>query len=49
MLKNGVDNFVEIGPGTSLSGLVRKTAAAAGTEVKIQNVENMETLKNLKL
>ena len=48
MLKNGVDNFVEIGPGTSLSGLVRKTAAAAGTEVKIQNVENMETLKNLK-
>ena len=49
MLKNGVDNFVEIGPGTSLSGLVSKTAAAAGTEVKIQNVENMETLKNLKL
>lgn len=47
MLQNGVDSFVEIGPGTSLSGLVRKTAAAAGIEVKIQNVENMETFKNL--
>lgn len=48
MLQNGVDSFVEIGPGTSLSGLVRKTAAAAGIEVKIQNVENMETFNNLK-
>ena len=47
MLQNGVDSVVEIGPGTSLSGLVRKTAAAAGIEVKIQNVENMETFKNL--
>ncbi|MBQ4437629.1 ACP S-malonyltransferase [bacterium] len=47
MLQNGVTDFVEIGPGTSLSGLVRKTAAAAGIEVKIQNVENMETFKNL--
>ena len=47
MLQNGVESFVEIGPGTSLSGLVRKTAAAAGIEVKIQNVENMETFKNL--
>ena len=49
MLENGVDSFIEIGPGTSLSGLVRKTAAAAGIEVKIQNVENMETFKNLNL
>ncbi len=47
MLQNGVKNFVEIGPGTSLSGLVRKTAAASGIEVKIQNVENMETFNNL--
>ncbi len=49
MIENGVRNFVEIGPGTSLSGLVRKTAAALGAEVKIQNVENMETFKNLEL
>lgn len=47
MLENGVDSFVEIGAGTSLSGLVRKTAAASGIEVKIQNVENMETFNNL--
>ena len=49
MIENGVTDFVEIGPGTSLSGLVRKTAAVAGVEVKIQNVENMETFKNLEL
>ena len=48
MLENGVDSFVEIGPGTSLSGLIRKTAAAAGIEVTIRNVENMETFNNLK-
>ena len=48
MLENGVGSFVEIGPGTSLSGLVRKTAAAAGIEITIQNVENMETFNNLK-
>lgn len=49
MIENGVTDFVEIGPGTSLSGLVRKTAAAMEREVRIQNVENMETFKNLKL
>lgn len=49
MIKNGVSKFVEIGPGTSLSGLVRKTAAAIDAEVEIQNVENMETFNNLKL
>ena len=49
MIENGVTDFIEIGPGTSLSGLVRKTAAAIGAEVRIQNVENMETFKNLQL
>lgn len=47
MIENGVTDFVEIGPGTSLSGLVRKTAAAMEKEVRIRNVENMETFKNL--
>lgn len=49
MIENGVTDFVEIGPGTSLSGLVRKTAAAMNAEVNIQNVDSMETFKNLKL
>ena len=49
MIENGVTDFIEIGPGTSLSGLVRKTTAAIGAEVRIQNVENMETFKNLQL
>ena len=47
MIENGVTDFVEIGPGTSLPGLVRKTAAAMEKEVRIRNVENMETFKNL--
>ena len=47
MIENGVTDFVEIGPGTSLSGLVRKTAAAMEKVVRIRNVENMETFKNL--
>ena len=49
MIENGLTDFVEIGPGTSLSGLVRKTAAAMDKVVRIQNVENMETFKNLEL
>ena len=49
MINNGVTDFLEIGPGTSLSGLVRKTAAAMDKVVRIQNVENMETFKNLEL
>ena len=38
----GIDTFIEIGPGKALSGFVRRISK----EVKILNVENVETLEN---
>ncbi len=37
----GVDTFIEVGAGTTLSGLVKKTL----TDVKIMNVTNVESLQ----
>lgn len=46
MMELGVDTFVEIGPGTALSGFVKKTAKADGvkdyTILNIQNAEDLE-------
>jgi [acyl-carrier-protein] S-malonyltransferase len=44
MIKDGVDFFVEVGPGKVLSGLVRKIKK----EAKVCNVENSETLEKFK-
>ena len=38
----GVDTFVEIGPGTALSGFVRKTLGASVNCYNIENVDGLE-------
>ncbi len=40
MIENGIDTFVEIGPGKALSGFVRKISR----DVKTLNVEDMDSL-----
>ena len=44
MVKDGVDLFVEVGPGKVLSGLVRKIKKDA----RVYNIENTETLEKFK-
>lgn len=48
MLGDGVDTFIEIGPGRTLTGFVKKTARAAGVqEVRLVNIEKAEDLEIL--
>ena len=43
MVADGVDNFVEIGPGKTLSGFMRKITR----DVKVLNIEKMEDMEKL--
>ena len=45
MINNGVDNFIEIGPGKVLSGLIKRI----NREVKVQPINNEEDIKNLSI
>ena len=44
MIADGVDTFIEIGPGKTLSGFMRKI----NKEMKVYNVEKVEDLEKLK-
>lgn len=48
MIRDGVDTFVEIGPGKTLSSFAKKIAKDAGAEITIVNVDKYEDLDNLK-
>lgn len=43
MLKDGVDTFIEIGPGKTLSGFMRKITR----DVKVMNIEKMEDIEKV--
>ena len=45
MTNNGVNNFIEIGPGKVLSGLIKRI----NREVKVQSINNDEDIKNLSI
>ncbi len=45
LLAEGIETFVEVGPGKVLSGLVKAIAKDAGKEVKLLNVEDSASLQ----
>ena len=46
MLEMGIDTFVEIGPGKTLSGFVKKVCKEKGIEANVLNIEDTQTLEN---
>lgn len=46
MLNMGVDTFIEIGPGKTLSSFVKKVCKQMEKEVNVFNIENVETLES---
>lgn len=47
LLNDGVTEFIEIGPGNTLSGFLKKTAKELGKEITIFNVEDSEGMNAL--
>ena len=44
MLEEGVDTFIEIGPGKTLSGFVKRIET--NKQINILNINNVESLEN---
>ncbi|MGN0161688.1 MAG: ACP S-malonyltransferase [Lachnospiraceae bacterium] len=47
LLNEGADVFVEIGPGSTLSGFLKKTAKALEKEITVYNIETAESLHKI--
>ncbi len=48
LLENGTDIFIEVGPGSVLSGLVGRIAKSGGKVVTVLKTDRMEDIENLK-
>ena len=46
-LENGAEKFIEIGPGATLSGFVKKIAKAMGKEVSVVTIDTANDLRNV--
>ncbi|MDO4617144.1 MAG: ACP S-malonyltransferase [Lachnospiraceae bacterium] len=42
----GYRNFIEIGPGKTMAGFLKKTAKAMGEEVRVQSIDSVEDFRN---
>ncbi|SCY84928.1 ACP S-malonyltransferase [Alkaliphilus peptidifermentans] len=47
MIKEGVDTFIEIGPGKTLSAFIKKIAKNINMQIETKNIEDMESFKSL--
>ncbi len=47
MMAEGVDTFIEIGPGKTLSGFIKRIAKDNNQSVHMMNIENIQDLKGL--
>lgn len=47
LMEDGADTFVEIGPGNTLSGFVKKTAKARAKDVTVYNIDSAENLETV--
>ncbi len=47
MMTEGVDTFIEIGPGKTLSGFIKRIAKDKSRSVNMMNIENVQDLKGL--
>src|SRR5690554_1980936 len=46
MIDEGVDTFIEIGPGKSLSGFVKRIGKSMGKDVKSMNISDMDSFRS---
>ena len=48
IIENGYDTFVEIGPGKTLTGFVKKAAKDMGTDdIKLINIEKISDIEKI--
>ncbi|KAB3535203.1 ACP S-malonyltransferase [Alkaliphilus pronyensis] len=47
IINEGIDTFIEIGPGKSLSGFIKKIAKSLNAQISIKNIEDVNSFKAL--